>query len=164
MERKVLYERFRNYITINELKRQIYDIEEYIEEKKFSTEEIIIKYPRKTFVQNLIGKTKHMFVKVLDVNTIDNHRIINFYGDTTTAYKFIFYDDDRKIVDVKKDDKIDIIVRIDKIDYAQQTIRNTFFNQDEKIEVLSIYFSILDLEKNWYNFQARYDKNDHRLD
>lgn len=174
-ERSALYNRYQKYETLDSLRDRIYKIDEYIEVKDFSTEKVEKKYPRKEYLQYLIGKKEYLFVKIWDVNTIDNHRVITFAGHSIArdssiirlykpAVDFIFYDNAKKIINVKKGDKLDIIARVDDVIYTKENVFDFFLKKNTTIEVISIYFSVLDLENNLGNFVPLHGIYDNRLD
>jgi hypothetical protein len=151
---KILDERYAKYKVVSQIIQE-YDKEIKNITKNLTTETIQKQNPERVFAEkyaeNITGSTMYLFVQVLNVKQVNNHREIFVHQSPivldTRLYdsiEFYFYDDEYIIDDVNKLDKLDIKIKVN--DFS--------IDMDNK---LNIYCSIIDLEYNYRDRDMQYN-------
>lgn len=158
-EKFALEERYKKYSTLSEIQDKYYHLEDNL-----TTEMIIKNNPKKEYLDNLIGKNIFLFIQVNDIKKINEKRII--FTDERTRKRaalgldFVIYDDNEKVNDISIYDKIDIEVIIEKVNIEE----NTLGVSKSPISKATLYLSVINMEKNWGNFDRSSNSNlDQRL-
>jgi len=89
----------------------------------------------KEFADELIGKKIKLYAKVDDIIEIKGHRIIQITdGINSLLFNTYIYDDYRKVNDLNRGDKIDIIITAEKYFYEKNLIKENILCIQFKVD------------------------------